>query len=118
MCLTISIAHGLLKKKCICAWTNKIKHLGHTVTLRVEGGHAMIKKWVAVSTRDLKQCIIDCTRLAIIKSLLYLQRFAFERSTHFNRLSGNFWLSVLKKLSHHALNKVAYTRCALFESEL
>ena len=41
------------KKKFICAWTNKVKHFGHTVTSRVKGGHAMIKKWIAVSTGDL-----------------------------------------------------------------
>ena len=41
------------KKRFICAWTNKVKHFGHTVTSRVEGGHAMIKKWIAVSTGDL-----------------------------------------------------------------
>ena len=37
----------IYKKKFIGAWTNKIKHFGHTVTSRVEGGHAMIKKWIS-----------------------------------------------------------------------
>ena len=31
-------------KRFICAWTNKVKHFKHTVTSRVEGEHAMIKK--------------------------------------------------------------------------
>ena len=46
------------------------------------------------------------------------QPFAFERSTHLNCLSDNFWSTVLQKISHHALNKVSTirTRCILFEN--
>ena len=38
----------LIHKKRLCAWTKKSNILKHTVTSRVERGHAMIKKWIAV----------------------------------------------------------------------
>ena len=35
------------------AWKKSIKHYGHTTTSRVKGGHATIKKWIAISTGNL-----------------------------------------------------------------
>ena len=102
------------QEKFICACINKIKHFGHTVTSRVEGGHAMIKKWIAVSTGDLAtmhtRLSMDCENQKSIIS----QRFAFERSSHLNRLSGNIWSSVLQKISQHALIKISTTRAVFY----
>ena len=36
-------------------WTNRFLHFGLTVTSRSEGGHAILKKYIGVSTGDLKQ---------------------------------------------------------------
>ena len=47
------------KEKFILAWTKKVKHFGHVATSRVEGGHAILKKWVAVSTGSWKQFMTD-----------------------------------------------------------
>ena len=35
-------------EKFILAWTKKVKHFGHVATSRVEGGHATLKKWIAL----------------------------------------------------------------------
>ena len=84
------------KKKFICAWTNKVKHFfGHTVISRVEGGYAMIKKWIAVSTGDLATVHNRLSMACENQKSTISQRFEFERSTQLNRLSGNFWSTVL-----------------------
>ena len=83
------------KKRFICAWTNKVKHFGHTVTSRVEGGHAMIKKWIAVSTGDLATVHNLLSMACENQKSTISQRFEFERSTQLNRLSGSFWSTVL-----------------------
>ena len=102
------------KKKFICAWTNKVKHFGHSVTSRVEGGHAMIMKWISVSTGDLAKVQNRLSMACENQKSTISQRFAFERSTHLNRLSGNFWSTVLQNISHHALNKVSTIRAVCY----
>ena len=84
------------------------------MTSRVEGGHAMIKQWIAVSTGDLATVHIRLSMACENQKSTISQRFAFERSTHLNRLSGNFWSTVLQKISHHALNKASTIRAVFY----
>ena len=63
----------------------------------------MIKKWVEVFTGDLA---IMYNRLSLAcekqKSMIS-HRYAFDSSTHLERLSSNLWTSVVRKISHHTI---------------
>ena len=74
----------------------------------------MIKKWIAVSTVHLETVQYILHMACENRKSTIIQRFAFERSTHLNRLSGNFWSSVLQKISHHSLNKVSTIRAVFY----
>src|SRR4051812_417174 len=37
----------------VCAWTNRVRHLGCTTTNRVESAHAVFKRWLGDSKGDL-----------------------------------------------------------------
>lgn len=41
------------KEKCVAYWTNQITHFGQQTTSRLEGLHALMKRWLANSRSDL-----------------------------------------------------------------
>src|SRR3954467_14475889 len=42
-----------VREKVVCAWTNRVRHLGCTTTNRVESAHAVFKRWLGDSKGDL-----------------------------------------------------------------
>src|SRR4051812_49448278 len=42
-----------VREKVVCAWTNRVRHLGCTTTNRVESAHAVFKRWLDDSKGDL-----------------------------------------------------------------
>src|SRR3954469_23639805 len=42
-----------VREKVVCAWTNRVRHLGCTTTNRVESAHAVFKRWLGYSKGDL-----------------------------------------------------------------
>ncbi|KAI3872365.1 hypothetical protein MKW92_041706, partial [Papaver armeniacum] len=47
------------KEKFVCAWTNQIKHFGNRTTNRVEGEHAILKRFLKCSTGKFLKCWQD-----------------------------------------------------------
>ena len=74
----------------------------------------MIKKWIAVSIGNLATMHNRLSMACENQKPTISQRFAFERSTHLNHLSGNFCSTLLQKISHHALNKVSTIRAVCY----
>ena len=101
------------KEKFILAWIKNIQHFGHVATSRVEGGHATLKKCIAVSTGDLATIYEKLVLAAQQQRQGIGQKVAYDRSQIIVCLSGSFWTSVNRKISHYALNEVCNTNACI-----
>lgn len=95
------------KEKFILAWTKDVKHFGHTVTSRVEAGHANIKKWLSNANGDLatayEKIVISCT----VQHRQVSQKVEYDKSHTLTRLRPGFWGDVNRKISQFALSEVS-----------
>ncbi|KAI3881991.1 hypothetical protein MKW92_024281, partial [Papaver armeniacum] len=66
------------KDKFVCAWTNQIKHFGNRTTNRVEGEHAILKKFLKCSTRIFLKCWQDMNNAWLTRGIKI--RASFEKS--------------------------------------
>jgi len=90
------------KKKIVKAWTNKIMHLGHLATSRVEGSHASLKKYLRVSTLDLKGAC-DKIQLFLKNQLTQIEnQHAKEKMRILHVQNQNIYLDIAGKISHYA----------------
>lgn len=93
------------KEKFVYAWTKKNLHFGNHVTSRVEGAHSKLKKYLQVSTGDLrgvkdKICLAIDNEFQEIKTQLSHKKIRIPhkfRIPLFNQLVGNVSLYALKE---------------------
>lgn len=85
------------KEKFIYAWTNKVTHFGNHVTSRVEGAHSKLKRYLQVSTGDLrgvkdKICLVIDNEFHEIKARLSSEKI---------RIAHKFQIPLFKQLIGH-----------------
>ena len=87
--------------------TNKFLHLGLTVTSRAEGGHSVLKKYLQVSTGDLK-VVTDKIKLMITNQEIEI-RAAVEKAQILRpyKLRGRELALVLNRIAPKTLDIVA-----------
>lgn len=94
------------KERFVRTWTNKVLHFGNLVTSRAEGKHAVIKKWISVSSGDLRD-VYKKLMLSVEHQEQEIRRaLAYDRATTRIPHQQAIWAGVRRKLSHYALNKV------------
>jgi hypothetical protein len=102
------IVHNLypVRKKNVRCWTNGVRHLGTSVSSRVEGQHhAAIKTYLVNSSGDLLQCF-KAMRLASETQLSKYQiSVGVEKEKNFHHIGAKFSL-VKQKVSSYALDLV------------
>jgi hypothetical protein len=95
----------IFKERFVDAWMNNILHLGHLVTSRIEGKHAVMKAWLGTSSGDLRDVYNKLT-LAIRDQYYNInQQLAAERTKTLLSLNADVWNGVHRKISIHALRK-------------
>ncbi|KAH7833238.1 hypothetical protein Vadar_004343 [Vaccinium darrowii] len=85
------------KERFVNAWTSKHPHFGNRVTSRVEGAHAMLKKYLTVSTGNFREvrekiCLAIDNQYNEIKTKIASEKL---RATH------KFRIPMLKELVTH-----------------
>ncbi|KAI3858107.1 hypothetical protein MKW98_029581, partial [Papaver atlanticum] len=97
------------KEKFVCAWTNQIKHFGNRTTNRVEGEHAILKRFLKCFTGNFLKGLHEHRRSPYIKHLVY----------HVSRTALDFILREIKSLSkrdpggcQHLIRKTHGLPCA------
>ena len=98
------------KEKFVPAWTNLIRHFGHTVTSRGEGAHNVVKDSIASSMENLFGC---CER-----NVQSIKSFQIELTTELAKqpmkiipfaqptLRSDIFQHINRKISYYALRKV------------
>jgi len=71
--------HHPKREEVAFAWTSEIRHFGHDVTSRIEGGHADIKKTLQKSTSDLLEVTTKIRNSLRVKRQDFEQAFAAAR---------------------------------------
>ncbi|KAI3838661.1 hypothetical protein MKW92_042112, partial [Papaver armeniacum] len=66
------------KEKFVYAWTNQIKHFGNRTTNRVEGEHAILKRFLKCSTSNFIKCWQDMNNAWLTMGIKI--RASFEKS--------------------------------------
>ncbi|KAL5127506.1 Protein FAR1-RELATED SEQUENCE 5 [Glycine soja] len=95
------------KEKFVSAWTNKVMHLGNTITNRAESAHSSLKRLLQNSLGDL------CSVWDAIKNMITLQhteiKASFETSTHVvgHVFKKTLYRRLLGMVSRYALNQIA-----------
>ncbi|XP_058776823.1 uncharacterized protein LOC131651173 [Vicia villosa] len=83
-----------VKEKFVCAWTDKVRHLGNTTTNRVESAHATLKNWLCDSKGDL------CKAWDTINHMI---------SNQHNEIQTSFGRSITV-LEHRFKNNILYSQ--------
>lgn len=85
------------KEKFVFAWTNKFMHFGNHVTSRVEGAHSKLKRYIQVSTGDLRG-VKDKLRLLIDNEF---QEIKTQLSAQKIRVPHKFQIYLFKEIVGH-----------------
>lgn len=85
------------KEKFVYAWTNKVVNFGNHVTSRVEGAHSKLKRYLQVSTGDLrgvkdKICLVIDNEFQEIKAQLASEKI---------RVPHKFQISLFEQIVSH-----------------
>ncbi|KAH1226202.1 PKS-NRPS hybrid synthetase [Glycine max] len=94
-------------EKKIFVWTNKVMHLGNTITNRVESAHSSLKRLLQNSIGDL------CSVWDAMNNMITLQhtqiKASFETSTHVvgHVFQKTLYRRLLGMVSRYALNQIA-----------
>lgn len=94
------------KEKFVYAWTGNYAHFGNRVTSRVEGAHAMIKKYLHVSTGNLREvkekiCLAIENQYKEIKTQL-----ASEKIRVPHKFRGPLFKELVTNISGFALREI------------
>ncbi|KAH1247282.1 Protein FAR1-RELATED SEQUENCE 5 [Glycine max] len=95
------------KEKFVSAWTNKVMHLGNTITNRVESVHSSLKRLLQNSLGDL------CNVWDAMNNMITLQhtkiKASFKTSTHVvgHVFKKTLYRRLLGMVSRYALNQIA-----------
>ncbi|MBW0567527.1 hypothetical protein O181_107242 [Austropuccinia psidii MF-1] len=91
-----------LKEYYVLAWTNHHFHLGVGSTSRVEGAHAMVKRWVQKSPGTILE-VVRALHMAFRKQfIVIISRISKEMIVHFKRCSPHL-CALNGKVSHYTL---------------
>jgi len=94
------------RERFVHAWTDRYLHFGATVTSRVEGAHAVIKRYLHVSTGDLRAVKIAIS-LAIENQVKELRAaISSEKIRVPHKIRIPFFDQVITQVSTFALNKI------------
>ena len=93
------------KEKFVRAWTDKVLHLGHLVTSRIEGKHAVLKSWIGTSSGDLRDVYQKVILAIEDQQRTVNQQLAVEKTRTILSLNSDLWAKVHRKISLHALRK-------------
>jgi hypothetical protein len=97
----------LHKKHFVKAWINQIRHLGHFVTSRVEGQHAVVKGWIGTSSGDLKDVYSKILLAIKTQQNAIEQQIQSEKLKCLVDLNHGVWSKVHRKISIYALRKAS-----------
>jgi histone-lysine N-methyltransferase SETD2 len=104
------------KEKFVLAWTKDVLHFGHTVTSRIEGGHANVKGWIPNTNGDLEtvygKLLLACQQ----QRNRIFHKIDFDRTHILTQLRPKFWDRVNRRISQHALLEVIIVSSHLFQS--
>jgi hypothetical protein len=91
------------KHEIVHAWTDRHFHCGTTTTSRLEGAHAVLKRWIGGSSKDLTR-VWEATKLAIDDQLNEI-RIKSAQKLHSTPagLSGQFYHQITGKITHTGL---------------
>jgi hypothetical protein len=94
------------KEEIVHAWTDRYFHCGTTTTSRLEGAHAVLKRWIGVPTKDLTR-VWEAIKLAIEDQLNELRtKNGRQNQSTPAGLSGQFYGQVIGKITHFGLYKL------------
>ena len=94
------------KEEIVHAWTDRYFHCGTTTTSRLEGAHAVLKRWIGVPSKDLTR-VWETIKLALDDQIneITINNRQKESST-LAGLLGQFYHQVLGKITHTGLYKL------------
>ncbi|CAG8668060.1 1788_t:CDS:2, partial [Acaulospora morrowiae] len=96
----------LLKKHFVSLWTDRYLHLGNVTTSQVEESHAMLKKYLQVSTGDL-HVVYERISLALENQHREIQTMISQEMIRIPHAQAKpLYLQVITKVSIFALKKV------------
>jgi hypothetical protein len=85
------------------AWTDRFFHCGTTTTSRLEGAHAVLKRWIGSPSKDLTR-VWDSIKLALDDQFNEISvKKAQQAQGTPSGLSSTFYHQVLSQISHHGL---------------
>lgn len=105
------------KEKFVAAWVQPFLHLGSRNTSRVEGSHAALKKYLRVSTGNLKTLVDGITRMIDRQFDEYRATLNAEKIKVLRDTNLDYFQGVNKKVSHFALKRTHDTYKKLLRSE-
>jgi hypothetical protein len=90
----------------VSAWVDKKLHLGNHATSRAEGAHGVLKKYLQVSTGDLKT-VYDRVSLLLINQHVEFEAAIAHNRTHTPHTARHlFYAPLLNRVSNYALGKL------------
>src|SRR5947209_2528703 len=91
---------------CIHAWTSQNLHLGNHANSRVEGVHAMLKKYLRDSINDLHFVFEAMERHIVDQHIAASKALSNQRQLISHQLYISFFAGVIKQISSWVLQKM------------
>lgn len=105
----------LHKEKFVSAWLDGVRHYGHISSSRVEGAHAVLKRWIEVSTGNLLVVHTTIEQACSDQLAAIRQQVAYDRSRA-DLGYGSVFAPTMGKISVHVL-KSAHKEYELSRNE-
>jgi hypothetical protein len=94
------------KESLVWAWVDQHLHLGNRATSRVEGAHSVLKKYLQVSTGDLKTVHEKISLLLSDRHAKYIDKVFYDKTTIQHMARDLFYACLISRISHYALGLI------------
>jgi hypothetical protein len=94
------------KRSIVCAYTDRVLHLGNRVTSRVEGAYSAVKSYLQVSTGNLKMVYDNINLLLANQHIKYEAGVAMNRTRLPHTAIHPLFAQLLGWVSHYALGEI------------
>jgi len=98
----------IVREQFATAWSNNHRHYGNIATSRAEGAHAMLKKYIQVSTGNLFSTVVKIMGAIDAQYLLYIESRDRDREhAYVHQKSDPFFAAVIHRIPRNILQQVS-----------
>ena len=107
-----------VREQFVAAWSNNHRHYGNIATSRAEGAHAMLKKYIQVSTGNLFSTIIKLIGAIDAQYILYIESRDRDREhAYVHQKNDPFFAAIIHCIPREILRQVS-TQVDLYRARI